>query len=331
MEKLLGLVLLSFFITALLVVPFIDVLYKLKFRRTREKAKGAEKSLFDELHGHKIGTPVGGGLLVIFVTVLLSSFLPSAMGVDGGGRLWALLLALIGFGILGLYDDIHKFFQFKQTGVWGLKMRWKFVIQWVIALGLGYLLYTLGYDNIYIPKLGNFLLGPSYIAFAAFVIVAFSNAFNITDGLDGLAGGLLIICLLGFLVIASAQVDPTLQIFLGIWLGSMFAFLYFNVFPARIWMGDVGALAFGAALGVVALLTAKVMAMGIIGGLFIVEVASSAIQLLSLRFRKKRVFPIAPLHLYLQTIGWEEPKIVMRFWLIGAIFALFGVWLASIG
>lgn len=330
MEKLLGLVLLSFFITALLVVPFIDLLYKLKFRRTREKSKGTEKSLFDKLHGHKIGTPVGGGLLVIFVTVILSIFLTPAMDVDGGGRLWALLFALTGFGLLGLYDDIHKFFQFKQKGVWGLKMRWKFAIQWVLALIIGSILYYLGYDNMYVPLLGNFLLGPAYIAFAAFVIVSFSNAFNITDGLDGLSGGLLIICLIGFLVIASSQVDPTLQIFLGIWLGSMFAFLYFNVYPARIWMGDVGALAFGAALGVVALLTAKVLAMVVIGGLFIVEVASSAIQLISLRLRKKKVFPIAPLHLYLQTIGWEEPKIVMRFWLIGAIFAIFGVWLSTI-
>jgi phospho-N-acetylmuramoyl-pentapeptide-transferase len=331
MEKLLGLLLLSFTITALLVVPFIDLLYKLKFRRTREKAKGDPKTLFEKLHGHKIGTPVGGGLLVIFVTVLLSVFIPSAMGIEGGERLVALIVALIGFGALGLYDDIHKFFQFQQKGVWGLKMRWKFLIQWGLGLIIGFIIYNyLNFDNLYIPTLGNFHLGPAYIAFAAFVIVAFSNAFNITDGLDGQAGGLLIICLFAFLVIASNQVDPALQVFLGIWIGSMFAFLYFNVYPARIWMGDVGALAFGATLGVVALLTGKVVAMVVIGGLFVVEILTSAIQLLSLRYRMKRVWPIAPLHLWLQNIGWEEPKIVMRFWLIGAIFALFGVWLSTL-
>lgn len=328
MEMLLGLVLLSFFITAVLVVPFIDLLYKLKFQRTGEKSKGVVKSLFDKLHGHKIGTPVGGGLLVIFVTVFLSVFLPPIMHIGEASKLLLLIVSLIGFGALGLYDDIHKFFQFKQTGIWGLKMRWKFAIQWIIALLLGYLIYQLGYDNFFVPILGNFHLGPAYIPFAAFVIVSFSNAFNITDGLDGLSGGLLIICLFGFLVIASSLVDPTLQIFLGIWIGSLFAFLYFNVYPARIWMGDVGALAFGATLGVVALLTAKVLAMVVIGGLFIFEVLTSATQLLSLKYRKKKLWPIAPFHLYLQSIGWEEPKIVMRFWLIGAIFAIFGVWIA---
>jgi phospho-N-acetylmuramoyl-pentapeptide-transferase len=245
MERLFSLVLLSFIITAVLVVPFIDLLYKLKFRRTREKSKNAVQSLFDKLHGHKIGTPVGGGLLVIFVTVVLSVFIPSILTLDGVEKLSVLILALVGFGALGLYDDIHKFFQFHQTGIWGLKMRWKFVIQWALGLGLGAMIYALGYDNLFIPGLGNFHLGVTYVLFAAFVIVAFSNAFNITDGLDGLAGGTLLICLLGFLVIASSQVDSTLQVFLGIWIGSLMAFLYFNVYPARIWMGDVGALAFG--------------------------------------------------------------------------------------
>jgi phospho-N-acetylmuramoyl-pentapeptide-transferase len=334
MDKLLGLVLLSFVITALLVVPFIDLLYRVKFRRTRELSKGDEKlddkKTFDRLHKHKIGTPVGGGLLVILVTVLLSSLLSPILGLNNGGALFSLLLALIGFGALGLYDDIHKFFQFKQTGRWGLQMRWKFLIQWIIALIIGYVLYTMNFDNIYIPKLGNFILGPAYVFYAAFIIVSFSNAFNITDGLDGLSGGLLIICLFGFLYIASSFVDPTLQVFLGIWIGSLFAFLYFNIYPARFWMGDVGALAFGAALGVVALLTAKVVAMVVIGGVFILEVSSSGTQILSKRFLKRKLWPVAPLHLYLQSLGWEEPKIVMRFWLIGAIFAIFGVWLATI-
>ncbi len=106
------------------------------------------------------------------------------------------------------------------------------------------------------------------------------------------------------------------------------AFLYFNIYPARIWMGDVGALAFGATLGVVALLTGKVLAVVIIGGLFVIEVFTSLVQLTSLKYRKKRVWPIAPFHFYLRHIGWEEPKIVMRLWLVGAIFAFFGVWLS---
>ncbi|MDQ3239658.1 MAG: phospho-N-acetylmuramoyl-pentapeptide-transferase [bacterium] len=333
MDRLLGLVILSFFITAALVVPFINLLYKVKFRRTKELSKGQnnDRPEFDKMHKHKVGTPVGGGLLVIFVTVLLASILPATMGYEVGVRLFCLIFALVGFGTLGLYDDIHKFFKFKQSGRWGLKMRWKFALQWVLGIFIGYLLYSVeGFDNVYVPLLGNFHLGFAYIFYAAFVIVAFSNAFNITDGLDGLAGGLLVICLLGFLVIASSLVDPTLQVFLGIWIGSLFAFLYFNVYPARFWMGDVGALAFGAALGVVALLTAKVLAVVVIGGVFIIELLSSGTQIASKKFLKRKLWPIAPMHLWLQRIGWEEPKIVMRLWLIGAIFAMFGVWLSAI-
>jgi phospho-N-acetylmuramoyl-pentapeptide-transferase len=317
-----------------LVVPFINLLYKLKFRRRVQET--LDQPIFNKLHNHKAGTPVGGGLLVILVTVFLSFFIMPLIALPLDGQYFALIAAMLGFGALGLYDDFRKFFNKENSGVWGLRMRQKFIIQWVIALAIGAILYyTMGYDNLYITGLGNFNLGVAYIFFAAFVIVSFSNAVNIADGLDGLAGGLTVICLFGFLVLVSLVIggniliNPTLQTFLGIWIGSMFAFLYFNVFPARIWMGDVGALAFGAAIGVVALLTAKVFAMVIVGGVFVIEIGTSALQILSKKYRKKKLFPIAPLHLYLQKIGWEEPKIVMRFWLIGAIFAIFGVWLAT--
>lgn len=335
MQQLFSLVLLAFFFTSALIVPFIDLLYKLKFKRTLERSKWLKGGIFEKLHDKKVGTPVGGGFLVIVVTLGLSVFLVPIYSTESPLKLLVLAISMFGFGLLGLYDDIHKFFKFKQQGVWGLPMRWKFVIQWLIGIVIGSILhYGLYYNNIYIPLIGNFQLGFAYIFFAAFVIVSFCNAFNITDGLDGLAGGLLIICLLAFLVVASTAtqaypvVDETLQIFLGVWLGAMFAFLYFNIYPARIWMGDVGALAFGATLGTVALLTAKVFPMALVGGAFIFEVFTSLTQLLSLHYRKKRVWPIAPFHLFLQYRGWDEPTIVMRFWLIGGVFAVFGVWVA---
>lgn len=334
MQWLFGLVLLSFVITSALVVPFIDLLYKLKFRRTRELAKNAkadpDRSVFDKLHKHKIGTPVGGGILVILVTVVLFSILVPTLGADTGPKMVALLMAFLGFGLLGLYDDVHKFFQFKQRGRWGLKMRHKFIIQWVIGLAIGYVIYSgLSYNNVYIAG-QNLYLGFVYIFFAAFVIVAFSNAFNITDGLDGLSGGLSIITLVGYLFIASSTLDLTLQIFIGIWLGAMFAFLYFNIHPARIWMGDVGALAFGAALGVISLLTAKPVAMAVVGGVFVIEFLSSGLQILSKKFLRRKLFPIAPFHLWLQMRGWTEPTIVMRLWILGAVFTFFGVWFALV-
>ena len=334
MQWLFGLMLLSFFVTLALVVPFIDILYKLKFRRTRELASkqkvDPERPLFDKMHKHKVGTPVGGGLLVIIVTLVMFVFLVPTLGAEGGFKMLALVMSFVGFGLLGLYDDIHKFFQFKQEGRWGLKMRYKFIIQWVIAISIGAVIYYgIGLNNLFIAGY-NFYLGFAYIFFAAFVIVAFSNAFNITDGLDGLSSGLLIITLMGFLIIANTVVDLTLQLFMGIWLGAMIAFLYFNISPARVWLGDVGALAFGATLGVISLMTAKPLTMAVVGGVFVIELLSSGLQIISKKYRGKKLFPIAPFHLWLQMRGWAEATIVMRMWILGIVFAVFGVWLALV-
>lgn len=168
------------------------------------------------------------------------------------------------------------------------------------------------------------------VPLSALVIVAFANAFNITDGLDGLSGGLLTICLFAFWIMAGSLLDTPLSVFLALWIGSLIAFLYFNVYPARIWMGDVGSLSFGATLAVVGLLLGKVMALVVIGGLFVLEAASSLLQIFWKRFFKKRLFTVAPFHLWLQNLGWEEPKIVMRAWLAGLMLAVFGLWLAVI-
>jgi phospho-N-acetylmuramoyl-pentapeptide-transferase len=163
---------------------------------------------------------------------------------------------------------------------------------------------------------------------AAFVIVAFSNACNISDGFDGLSSGLLAISLFALLALASADLNLTLASFIGIWIGSLFAFLYFNVYPARIYLGDAGSLSFGATLAVIGLLSGKILALGIIGGVYVLIVGSSALQIFWKRFFGKKLFPLAPLHMYLRFIGWEEPKIVLRLWLVAAIFAIFGLWLA---
>ncbi|HEY5601019.1 MAG TPA: phospho-N-acetylmuramoyl-pentapeptide-transferase, partial [Patescibacteria group bacterium] len=153
----------------------------------------------------------------------------------------------------------------------------------------------------------------------------FVNAVNIADGLDGLAGGILLISLIAFLAISQGILDSTLSIFIGLWIGALIAFLYFNFYPARIWMGDVGALAFGATLAVIGLLLGKTIALAVIGGMFVIEAASSALQLLSKKFLKRKLIEVAPLHLYFQNKGWEEPKIVVRFWLAGILFAIIGL------
>jgi phospho-N-acetylmuramoyl-pentapeptide-transferase len=230
-----------------------------------------------------------------------------------------------------MYDDIMKFFKFDKSGFFGLRMRHKFLIQWLLALIISLLMYfNLQIDFLYVPFFGVFHLGWFFIPFAATVVVAFANAVNITDGLDGLAGGILMVALFAFWYLSAAILDTPLSFFLALWLGSLIAFLYFNVYPARLWLGDVGSLAFGATFAVAGLLLGKVMALIIIGAIFVAEIASSLLQLLSKKYRGKKVFPVSPLHLWLQYIGWPEPKIVTRAILASIMLAIFGVWLAVV-
>jgi phospho-N-acetylmuramoyl-pentapeptide-transferase len=199
-----------------------------------------------------------------------------------------------------------------------------------LAFIIAFLLYyQLGISIINIPFWGVLDLGLGYIPLAAFIIVAFTNAFNITDGLDGLACGLLLICLAAFCFLSFQIFDTPLTILTSIWIGVLIAFLYFNVYPARVFLGDTGAMAFGALMAVVGLMLGKIIALAFIGGIFILEVGSSLLQMLSKAWRGKKLFRAAPVHLWLQDRGWEEPKIVMRAWLAQLVLAIFGLWLAT--
>jgi len=339
----LGLLIFSFLITSILVVPFINLLYRFRFLRRKQVTKdfqGIRTKIFDKFHRHKVGTPVGGGLLIIAIVSFLYVFIYPLISYFGvfitnaypiQAELNVLFFTFISFGLLGLYDDIMKFFGFQRSGFFGLRMRHKLIIQCILAISVALMLYyNLGINFFYIPFFGIVHLGFWYIPFAALIVVAFTNAFNITDGLDGLASGLLMICLFTFWILSSRILDTSLSVFLSIWIGALIAFLYFNVYPARIWLGDVGALSFGATLAVVGLLIGKTMALVIIGGLFIVEAGSSLLQMLSKKFLKRKIFEVSPLHLWLQNKGWPEPKIVFRAWLAGIMLAIFGLWLALI-
>lgn len=340
----LGLLIFSFLLTSILVVPFINLLYKLKFFRRVQKTtdlEGNRTKIFDRFNNIKAGTPVGGGLLIIAVTFLLYIILYPILCRVGmrvttayslvKEELNILFFTFISFGLLGLYDDILKFFGFKRTGFFGLRLRHKFAIQWLLAFIIASLLFfNLKISFINIPFFGAFNIGVFFVPLAAFIIVWFVNAFNITDGLDGLSCGLLMIALFSFWLLSHTTLDTPLSIFLAIWIGSLIAFLYFNVYPARIILGDVGALSFGATLAVVGLLIGKTFALVVIGGIFIIEGGSSLVQILSKKLLKKKVFVVAPLHLWLRNKGWEEPKIVMRAWLAGIMLALLGLWIAYI-
>lgn len=335
MAQFLGLTILSFFITGILLIPFIDFLYKIRFRRQKQKTKDIfdkRTPIFDRFHSWKAGTPFGGGILIIVIVSVLTLWAFGVLSIDiHPWKLFAILFPFISFGLLGLYDDFKKLVNGKSAIFFGLRFRHKFLIQWILALIISVVLYSrLGYDFIFIRGFGPIDVGFLFVPLAAFVIVSFTNAFNIADGLDGLASGLLLICLVAFLAISSTQLDQSLGIFIALLMGSIAAFLYFNIYRARLWLGDVGSLSLGASLAVIGLLSGKVVALAFIGGVFIMEVGSSLIQILGKKILGRKIFPSSPLHLYLQQKGWEEPKIVMRAWLLGFFFAVIGLYIALI-
>lgn len=341
MSLLLGILLISFIVHAAAVVPFIDLLYRVKFFK---KKTAVTASLTDTASTHirsKSRTPEGGGLLIIVITSLIfTALLPffKLLGVNIthvypiNEEINVIFVTFLAFGFLGLYDDIVKYFELdRDLGYAGLKTRNKFAIQAVLGLIIGSLMYfNLHISIINVPFIGVMSLGLWFIPVAAFVVMTFANAVNITDGMDGLAGGLLMIALFGFLMLSVSVLDTPISIFIALWLGGLIAFLYFNVFPARIFLGDAGAMAFGATLAVIGLLLGKAVALLVIGLPFLVDGASSLLQIASVKLTGKRLLPIAPIHYWLLKIGWTEPKIVQRAWLAGIMVVVFGLWLAVI-
>ncbi|OGE71106.1 hypothetical protein A2617_04195 [Candidatus Daviesbacteria bacterium RIFOXYD1_FULL_41_10] len=336
MINLLGLIILSFIATSFLLVPFIDLLFHLK-REAGKKQKNTFAGSNDTpisnklLAGKDISTPVGGGILIIPVVIIITLLTIFLTRHKLTPDIYVLVFTLISFGLIGLQDDIRKIFSSFSGKYFGIKGRFLILLQIFVALIVSLALYFgVGLNNVFIPVIGNVVLGWFYIPFAVFVIVAFSNAYNISDGMDGLSSGLLTICLFAFLALASTVLNQNLAIFAGVWIGALIAYLYFNVYPARIYLGDAGAFAFGAALAVIGLLTGKILGLAVIGGVYVIIVGSSLIQIVSKRILGRKILPISPIHMYLKYIGWEEPKIVMRFWLMGAMLAIFGLWLALI-
>lgn len=332
----------SFLLNFLLIVPFINFLYQLKFQRQQQKTKdflNRPTPIFDKFNREKNGTPVGGGILVLLTTVfvfflfifmysifkknIFSNYPSAAM------EIMIIIFTFLSFGILGFLDDFKKIVSWKETKFFGLRFRHKFIIELILSLIVSYLLFfNLKINIIYIPFFGVFNISYFYILFSTFVIMAFANAVNITDGLDGLAGGILTFTLMGFWVISRSILDVPTSLFIAAWLGGLMAFLYFNIFPARIFLGDTGSLSFGATFAVIGLILGKAFALPIIGGIFVIEILSSFVQIVGKKYFKRKILSVAPFHLYLQSKGWPEPKIVMRLWLTSIIFVIFGLMIA---
>jgi phospho-N-acetylmuramoyl-pentapeptide-transferase len=292
-----------------------------------------------QLHKEKAGTPTGGGILIVIASFMFTLLFYSLTEFELNWTAFVLFLTMFLFASLGLLDDARKMIRFRGRRIRALSPFPKFLLQILSALFIGYLLHTkMGLSTVNIPLISGLLdfgpidLGIVYIGFAAFVIVSSSNAFNITDGLDGLATGLMLIALSSFWVLSGGVVfSGDIALFIAVIMGALLAFLYFNIYPARLFMGDTGSLALGSVLAVVALMTDQVLILPIIGGIFVVELLSSLLQITSRKLLHKKIFDIAPLHFHFQANGWTETKVTMRFWLFGTVLAFIGMFISMVG
>lgn len=287
-------------------------------------------------HFHKEGTPTMGGILIV-VSIVISVLM---WGDLSNKYMVIMIVAIMGFGLIGLVDDYLKVVRHDAKGLRGW---YKFGAQIILAMGIGFLFYH-DPDDLYIAQLSipffkKWLidLGWFYIPFSILVIVGASNAVNLTDGIDGLAIGLVgIACLAnGALVYISGHSGFSrylhvlylprvgeLTVFCGAMFGATLGFLWYNSYPAEVFMGDVGSLGLGGALGTLAVITKQEIVLAVVGGIFVIETLSVIIQVISFKLTGRRVFKMAPIHHHFEEKGWPEPKVIVRFWIIGIILAM---------
>lgn len=314
----------SALIFGLILIPFLK----------KKKIGQNTSKLINERHIKKAGTPTLGGLIFIIPTILSLLVLYFKGSINISSNLVILLIVFISYALLGFVDDYMKL---KYKNNKGLSIVTKFICQTIIAV-VFYVIYKnnggtstleLSFFNISIP------MGWLFGVFILFLLVGTTNAVNITDGLDGLCAGLSFLALMAYGVISWGSHwvagNQDMAIFCFVLMGAVLGFLVFNAHPARVFMGDTGSLALGAALATVAILTHHELSLAVIGGVFVVETLSSFIQIIAIRKFKKRIFLRAPIHHHFEQLGWSETDIVKMFWIVGFMLAMvgviYGVWL----
>lgn len=321
-----GAFLLAMFLTP--IYTFIAYKYRFWKRQRTESTTGEALKVFTKLHANKFkrNIPTMAGLVFVLSIVIVTLF----FNLDRS-QTWLPLAALVGGALVGLLDDVINI-RGLGKGVAGLRSSLKFLMIIGLGVGLGWWFYdALGVTAIYVPFIGDLALGWFIIPLFAFAVVATGNAVNISDGLDGLAGGMAAIAFGGFGIIALLQGNAMIAGFCFTVVGALLSYLWFNIYPARFFMGDVGSFALGTSLGVVAMLTDTLLLLPIIGILFVVEAGSSLIQIASKRILKRKIFISAPIHHHLEAIGWPETKVTMRFWVIATVASFVGVMIAITG
>lgn len=321
--------------------------YKIGIKIKSTDVNGEKLNFVSKLHAGKSGTPTMGGVIIwLSIVILVYSshfifpFFAKLFNIDFIARLdflsrkevWLPLFALISAGILGLFDDVMSVRGWGKNKGGGMRFAMRFGWLIVIASAGGWwFFYKLGWDMVHIPAIGDFAIGFWYIPLFVFVILFAAVSSNETDGLDGLNGGILFMAFLSFAVIAFVQNKVNLASFCAAASGATLAFLWFNIYPARFFMGDTGAVSLGTTLGVVAMLTNSAVALFVIVFIYVLESGSVTIQLLSKKFFHRKVFLAAPLHHHFEAKGWPETKVTMRAWIFTMLTALIGVVIAIFG
>jgi len=330
----LGYALFAFAFTLILTPSFVSFLLKNKVGKQLrvQTVDGRDASIFRMLHKSKNGTPTMGGVL-IWGSILLTMFASRTLSYFGAvdhsllqrGQVYLPLFTLVMFGFLGGIDD---YLNIRGVGAKrGLNAMPKLLSLLIISLlGGVWFYYRLGYDSIHVPYMGDFQLGLWYIPVFVLIVTSTANAVNVTDGLDGLAGGLLAIAFAAFGILAYTQGLAVLAGFSAVCVGAIAAFLWHNVPPAMFFMGDTGSLALGGTLAVMALMIDQALVLPLIGFVFVIEILSVIIQLTSKKLRGgKKVFLAAPVHHHFEALGWGESKVTMRLWIVGIFMAFLGI------
>jgi len=324
------------FVIALFSTPILThFLYKYKLGKgIRDEGT---TPIFTAMHKKKEGTPTMGGILIWAVVIAVAVIISLLAKLLGPNTIFSdynfltrkqtlLPLGVLLFAaIIGLIDDFMGINRMGKTGK-GLRMRQRLIVYTVIAGVAAYWFYfKLGWDFLHIPFLGNFSIGLWYIPIFIFAIVASAFSTNETDGLDGLAGGILLTAFSAYGVICFHQGKIELATLCGAIVGALLAFLWFNINPARFFMGDTGSMSLGITLGVIAMLTNTLFFLPLIGFILLIESLSVIIQLASKKFRHKKIFLSAPIHHHFEARGWPETKVTMRFWIIAGVTTVIGL------
>ncbi|KKP32457.1 MAG: hypothetical protein A2312_03585 [Candidatus Staskawiczbacteria bacterium RIFOXYB2_FULL_32_9] len=330
---------------AILWAPIlINFLYKHKLWKKSARIKaisGEDAVIFNSLHKEKeVGTPRFGGLLIWVTTIVvvllfyfISLIFPQASSLNflSRSQTWLPLFTLLFASLLGLFDDISVVSNIGKYIGGGMSFKKRILMVTLIGLvGALWFYYKLGWDTIYMPFYGNLPIGILYIPFFIIVMIACWSG-GVIDGIDGLAGGSFASIFGAFAVIAFAQGKVDLATFCLVITGTLFAFLWFNIPPARFYMSESGSLGLTAVLSVVAFLTDSVFVLPIIAGLLVLESGSVIVQLLSKKFRKKKIFLSTPIHHHFEAIGWSSSKVTMRAWIVGIALAILGVAIRLVG